>query len=235
MPLLDATGVRAGYGDTEIIHGVDMRVDAGEVVTIIGPNGSGKSTMMKAIVGIVQASSGEIRFDGRRIDGLGADRRIPLGLCYVPQTDNVLPTLTITENLEMGGFLRSDRLDGRIREMFELFPDLAEKRNAKAGSLSGGQRQMMAIARALMLEPRLLLLDEPTAGLSPLLMETVFGMVRDINATGVVILMVEHNAKKALAISHRGYVLALGEVRLENTGPELANDPHVGRLYLGSE
>ena len=235
MPLLDATGVRAGYGDTEIIHGVDMRVDAGEVVTIIGPNGSGKSTMMKAIVGIVQASSGEIRFDGRRIDGLGADRRIPLGLCYVPQTDNVFPTLTITENLEMGGFLRSDRLDGRIREMFELFPDLAEKRNAKAGSLSGGQRQMMAIARALMLEPRLLLLDEPTAGLSPLLMETVFGMVRDINATGIAILMVEHNAKKALAISHRGYVLALGEVRLENTGPELANDPHVGRLYLGSE
>ncbi len=235
MPLLDATGVRAGYGDTEIIHGVDMRVDAGEVVTIIGPNGSGKSTMMKAIVGIVQASSGEIRFDGRRIDGLGADRRIPLGLCYVPQTDNVFPTLTITENLEMGGFLRSDRLDGRIREMFKLFPDLAEKRNAKAGSLSGGQRQMMAIARALMLEPRLLLLDEPTAGLSPLLMETVFGMVRDINATGVAILMVEHNAKKALAISHRGYVLALGEVRLENTGPELANDPHVGRLYLGSE
>ena len=235
MPLLDATGVRAGYGDTEIIHGVDMRVDAGEVVTIIGPNGSGKSTMMKAIVGIVQASSGEIRFDGRRIDGLGADRRIPLGLCYVPQTDNVFPTLTITENLEMGGFLRSDRLDGRIREMFELFPDLAEKRNAKAGSLSGGQRQMMAIARALMLEPRLLLLDEPTAGLSPLLMETVFGMVRGINATGVAILMVEHNAKKALAISHRGYVLALGEVRLENTGPELANDPHVGRLYLGSE
>ncbi len=235
MPLLDATGVRAGYGDTEIIHGVDMRVDAGEVVTIIGPNGSGKSTMMKAIVGIVQASCGEIRFDGRRIDGLGADRRIPLGLCYVPQTDNVFPTLTITENLEMGGFLRSDRLDGRIREMFELFPDLAEKRNAKAGSLSGGQRQMMAIARALMLEPRLLLLDEPTAGLSPLLMETVFGMVRDINATGVAILMVEHNAKKALAISHRGYVLALGEVRLENTGPELANDPHVGRLYLGSE
>ena len=235
MPLLDATGVRAGYGDTEIIHGVDMRVDAGEVVTIIGPNGSGKSTMMKAIVGIVQASSGEIRFDGRRIDGLGADRRIPLGLCYVPQTDNVFPTLTITENLEMGGFLRSDRLDGRIREMFELFPDLAEKRNAKAGSLSGGQRQMMAVARALMLEPRLLLLDEPTAGLSPLLMETVFGMVRDINATGVAILMVEHNAKKALAISHRGYVLALGEVRLENTGPGLANDPHVGRLYLGSE
>ena len=153
MSLLEATGVRAGYGDTEIIHGVDMRVDAGEVVTIIGPNGSGKSTMMKAIVGIVQASSGEMRFDGRRIDGLGADRRIPLGLCYVPQTDNVFPTLTITENLEMGGFLRSDRLDGRIREMFELFPDLAEKRNARAGSLSGGQRQMMAVARALRVCP----------------------------------------------------------------------------------
>ena len=235
MPLLDATGVRAGYGDTEILHGVDMRVDAGEIVTIIGPNGSGKSTMMKSIVGIVQASAGEIWFDGRRIEALRADRRIPLGLCYVPQTENVFPTLTITENLEMGGFLRKDRLDGRIREMFELFPDLAEKRSAKAGSLSGGQRQMMAVARALMLEPKLLLLDEPTAGLSPLLTGTVFRMIQNINATGVAILMVEHNAKKALAISHRGYVLAVGEVRLENTGPELAGDPQVGRLYLGNE
>ena len=235
MPLLDTTGVRAGYGDTEILHGVDMRVEAGEIVTVIGPNGSGKSTMMKAVVGIVQASAGEILFDGRRVEGLRPDRRIPLGLCYVPQTDNVFPTLTITENLEMGGFLRNDRLDGRIREMFELFPDLAEKRDAKAGSLSGGQRQMMAVARALMLEPKLLLLDEPTAGLSPLLMETVFQTVRDINATGVAVLMVEHNAKKALAISHRGYVLAVGEVRMESTGPELANDPNVGRLYLGSD
>ena len=235
MPLLDATGVRAGYGDTEILHSVDMRVDADEIVTIIGPNGSGKSTMMKSVVGIVQASAGEMRFDGHRMDGLRADQRIPLGLCYVPQTDNVFPTLTITENLEMGGFLRNDNLDSRIGEMFELFPDLAEKRNAKAGSLSGGQRQMMAVARALMLEPKLLLLDEPTAGLSPLLMDTVFRMVQDINATGVAILMVEHNAKKALSISHRGYVLAVGEVRMENTGPELANDPQVGRLYLGSE
>ena len=235
MPLLEATGVRAGYGDTEIIHGIYMRVDAGEIVTIIGPNGSGKSTMMKAIVGIVLASSGEIRFDGHRIERLDPDRRIPLGMCYVPQTENVFPTLTITENLEMGGFLRNDKLDGRIREMFELFPDLAEKRNAKAGSLSGGQRQMMAVARALMLEPKLLLLDEPTAGLSPLLRETLFQMIQDINTTGVAILMVEHNAKKALSISHRGYVLAVGEVRLENTGPELANDPQVGRLYLGNE
>ena len=235
MPLLNATGVRAGYGDTEILHSVDMRVNAGEIVTIIGPNGSGKSTMMKSVVGIVQASAGEMRFDGHRMDGLRADQRIPLGLCYVPQTDNVFPTLTITENLEMGGFLRNDNLDSRIGEMFELFPDLAEKCNAKAGSLSGGQRQMMAVARALMLEPKLLLLDEPTAGLSPLLMDTVFRMVQDINATGVAILMVEHNAKKALSISHRGYVLAVGEVRMENTGPELANDPQVGRLYLGSE
>ncbi len=235
MPLLDVTGVRAGYGDTEILHGVDMRVEADEIVTIIGPNGSGKSTLMKSVVGVVEASAGEVRFDGRRIEHLRADRRIPLGLCYVPQTDNVFPALTITENLEMGGFLRNDRLDGRIREMFELFPDLAEKRSARAGSLSGGQRQMMAVARALMLEPKLLLLDEPTAGLSPLLMETVFQMIRDINATGVAILMVEHNARKALSISHRGYVLAMGEVRMESTGQDLANDPGVGRLYLGSE
>lgn len=235
MPLLDVAGVRAGYGDTEILHGVDMRVETGEIVTIIGPNGSGKSTLMKSVVGVVLPSDGEIRFDGQRIEGLPADRRIPLGLCYVPQTENVFPTLTITENLEMGGFLRNDRLDNRIREMFELFPDLAEKRQAKAGALSGGQRQMMAVARALMLEPQLLLLDEPTAGLSPMLRETVFKMIQDINVMGIAILMVEHNAKRALSISHRGYVLAVGEVRMESTGPELADDPNVGRLYLGNE
>ena len=217
----------------EILHGVDVTVERGEIVTVVGPNGCGKSTLMKAFAGMARVMAGDVLFDGERINGLRADQRVLRGLSYVPQTDNVFPSLTVTENLEMGGFLRSGDMQRRTDAMFALFPDLAEKRSARAGSLSGGQRQMMAIARALMLDPKLLLLDEPSAGLSPLLVETVLQKVRDINATGVAILMVEQNARKALSMSHRGYVLAMGEVQLENAGPELASDPQVGRLYLG--
>lgn len=233
MSLLEVEALRAGYGDTEILHGIDMALDAGEVVTIIGPNGSGKSTLMKSLVGIVGSSAGAIRLAGRRIDGLRPDRRIPLGICYVPQTENVFPSLTVLENLEMGAFLRRSGTRRRIAEVLDLFPELAEKRSAPAGSLSGGQRQMAAVARALMLEPRLLLLDEPSAGLSPALARRVFEMVAQINSTGVSILMVEHRAKQALAVSHRGYVLAVGRVRMQAPGPELAADEQVGRLYLG--
>ena len=231
--MLQVAGLRAGYGDTEIVHGVDLAVGSAEIVTIIGPNGSGKSTLMKALVGIVGASAGSIEFDGRRMDGLRPDLRIRLGICYVPQTENVFPSLTVHENLEMGGFLRTQGLRRRIAEMFELFPDLAQKRADPAGSLSGGQRQMMAVARALMLEPRLLLLDEPSAGLSPLLADTVFDTVSRINATGVAILMIEHRTRQALAISDRGYVLAMGKVRMQAGGPELAADAQVASLYLG--
>ena len=231
--MLQVAGLRAGYGDTEIVHGVDLAVESAEIVTIIGPNGSGKSTLMKALVGIVGTSAGSIDFDGRRIDGLRPDLRVRMGICYVPQTENVFPSLTVHENLEMGGFLRTRGLRRRIAEMFELFPDLAQKRADPAGSLSGGQRQMMAVARALMLEPRLLLLDEPSAGLSPLLADTVFDTVSKINATGVAILMIEHRTRQALAISDRGYVLAMGKVRMQAGGPELAADAQVGRLYLG--
>ena len=235
MALLEASGIHAGYGDAEILHGVGVAVNAGEIVTIIGPNGSGKSTLMKTIVGIVSATAGEVVFDGRRVEQLRADQRIPLGLCYVPQTENVFPSLTVAENLEMGGYLRRAGVGRRAEELLELFPDLAEKRRAKAGALSGGQRQMMAIARALMLDPQLLLLDEPSAGLSPLLVERMFETIKRINQLGVAILMVEQNARRALAASDRGYVLAVGEVRMEDAGPTLANDPQVGRLYLGRE
>ena len=235
MALLEASGIHAGYGDAEILHGVGVAVNAGEIVTIIGPNGSGKSTLMKTIVGIVPATAGEVVFDGRRVEQLRADQRIPLGLCYVPQTENVFPSLTVAENLEMGGYLRRAGVGRRAEELLELFPDLAEKRRAKAGALSGGQRQMMAIARALMLDPQLLLLDEPSAGLSPLLVERMFETIKRINQLGVAILMVEQNARRALAASDRGYVLAVGEVRMEDAGPTLANDPQVGRLYLGRE
>ena len=231
--LLQVERLRAGYGETEIVHGVDVTVGAGEIVSIIGPNGSGKSTLMKALVGIVPATAGRVRFEGRRIERLRADRRIPLGICYVPQVENVFPKLTVAENLEMGAYLRKGGVRRRMAELFELFPDLAEKSSVPAGSLSGGQRQMAAIARALMLEPRLLLLDEPSAGLSPMLSAAVFDKLRRINATGVAILMIEHRTKQALEISHRGYVLTTGRVRLEASGSELARDEQVGRLYLG--
>ncbi len=233
MPLLEACGVVAGYGETEILHGVSITVDEGEVVTIIGPNGCGKSTLMKAIVGLVRVRNGSVAFRGQEISSSPPETIVRTGLCYVPQTNNVFPSLSIRENLEMGAFVRRDEFRGRIDEMFEVFPDLAVQPGRKAGSLSGGQRQMLAIARALMLDPALLMLDEPSAGLSPAMMNTVFERVREINQTGVALLMVEQNARQALGMSHRGYVLVAGEKRLEDTGRDLLNNPEVASLYLG--
>ena len=223
----------AGYGETEILHGVSIAVDEGEVVTIIGPNGCGKSTLLKAIVGLVRVWNGNVTFRDREISGAPPETIVRAGLCYVPQTSNVFPSLSIRENLEMGAFVRRDRFQERIDEMFDVFPDLAVQPGRKAGSLSGGQRQMLAIARALMLDPSLLLLDEPSAGLSPAMMDTMFGLVRQINQTGVALLMVEQNARQALGMSHRGYVLVAGEKRLEDTGRDLLENPEVATLYLG--
>ena len=233
MPLLEACDVVAGYGETEILHGVSITVEEGEVVTIIGPNGCGKSTLMRAIVGLVRVRSGGVSFRGKDISGAPPEMIVRQGLCYVPQTSNVFPSLSIRENLEMGAFVRRDRFQGRIAEMFDVFPDLAVQPGRKAGSLSGGQRQMLAIARALMLDPSLLLLDEPSAGLSPAMMDTMFERVRQINQTGVALLMVEQNARLALGMSHRGYVLVAGEKRLEDTGRDLLDNPEVATLYLG--
>ena len=233
MALLEATKVVAGYGETQILHGVSITVAAGEVITIIGPNGCGKSTLLKAIVGLVSVRSGAIRFQGVDISSHGPERIVRGGLCYVPQSDNVFPSLTIRENLEMGAFIRRDAYEGRIEEMYELFPDLRRRPRQKAGSLSGGQRQMLAIARALMLDPVLLLLDEPSAGLAPSLVHMAFERIREINATGVSILLVEQNARESLRMSDRGYVLAGGTNQLEGTGPALLDNPDVGRLYLG--
>ena len=233
MVLLEATDVVAGYGQTEILHGVSIFVDQGEVVTIIGPNGCGKSTLMKAIVGMVRVRTGSVSFQGTDISGYPPERIVRTGLCYVPQTSNVFPSLTIRENLEMGAFLRKDDCRGRIGQMFDLFPDLAAHPGRKAGSLSGGQRQMLAIARALMLDPVMLLLDEPSAGLSPAMMQTVFDRIREINESGVALLLVEQNARDALGMSDRGYILVAGEKRLEDTGKDLLNNPEVASLYLG--
>ena len=233
MALLEASGVVAGYGETEILHGVSIAVNEGEIVTIIGPNGCGKSTLMKAVVGLVRVQEGSVTFRGADISAHPPERIVRTGLCYVPQSNNVFPSLNIRENLEMGAFVRNDDHRGRIEEMFELFPDLARRPGQKAGSLSGGQRQMLAIARALMLDPVLLLLDEPSAGLSPAMVDIVFERVRSINTAGVAMLLVEQNAREALLMSGRGYVLVGGENRLEDTGQALLSNPEVGRLYLG--
>ncbi len=233
MTLLTASDVVAGYGEAEILHGVSITVAEGEIVTIIGPNGCGKSTLMKAIVGLVDVRTGSVRFRGDDITGVPPEMIVRTGLCYVPQTSNVFPSLTIRENLEMGAFVRSDDFRGRIDEMFNLFPDLAVRPGRKAGSLSGGQRQMLAIGRALMLDPRLLILDEPSAGLSPAMTNMVFERIREINGSGVAVLLVEQNARQALQMSNRGYVLTAGENRLEDSGPDLLNNPEVATLYLG--
>lgn len=233
MALLEASGVVAGYGQTEILHGVSISVGEGEIVTVIGPNGCGKSTLMKSLVGLVQVRSGSITFRGDEVSGYPPERIVRSGLCYVPQTDNVFPSLTIRENLEMGAFVRGDDYSRRVEEMFQLFPDLASRPQRRAGSLSGGQRQMLAIARSLMLDPDLLLLDEPSAGLSPAMMNVVFERIREVNASGVALLLVEQNARQALQMSDRGYILVAGENRLEDSGKDLLNNPDVARLYLG--
>ena len=233
MALLDARGVVAGYGQTEILHGVSVRVEAGEIVTIIGPNGCGKSTLMKSIVGLVPAWEGSVSFAGDDITALAPERIVRTGLCYVPQTSNVFPSLSIRENLEMGAFVRRDEWSGRIDEMMRMFPDLAVRPQRRAGSLSGGQRQMLAIARALMLDPRVLLLDEPSAGLSPAMVGSVFARLQEINSGGVALLLVEQNARQALGMSDRGYVMVSGENRLEAPGPALLDNPEVAELYLG--
>lgn len=233
MALLKAEDLVAGYGDTDILHGVSVKVDAGEMVTIIGPNGCGKSTLMKAIVGLVRVRTGTVRFKGIDISTHGPERIVRNGLCYVPQTDNVFPSLTVRENLEMGAFLRSDDYQPRIEEIYALFPDLRRSPREKAASLSGGQRQMLAIARALMLDPVLLMLDEPSAGLSPALTSLVFERITRINAAGVAVVLVEQNAREALRLSDRGYVLVAGANRLEGSGPSLLDNPEIARLYLG--
>ena len=233
MSLLSLDDVRGGYGDVDILHGVSLEVAAGEIVVIVGPNGAGKSTALKAVFGLVQIRGGRVVFDGRDLTGQRPDQIVRAGISFVPQTENVFPTLTVEENLDMGAYLRDDDIGPQKAKVFELFPPLVEKRRQAAGTLSGGQRQMVAMGRALMLDPKLLLVDEPTAGLSPLFMDQIFEILRAINRTGVAILMVEQNAKQALAIADRGYVLATGQNRHAGTGRELLEDPAVAEMFLG--
>ena len=234
MALLEVRGVTAGYGDTEILRNVSIEVGEREIVSIIGPNGAGKSTLMKTIFGLLHPREGSIVFDGQDITHLQPYQIVERGMCYVPQVANVFTDLTVAENLEMGAFLAKNAdIGARMDKVFEYFPRLRERRNQRAGKMSGGERQMVAMGSALMLEPKLVLMDEPSAGLSPKMVNVIFDQIRKINETGPAILIVEQNAKLSLEMSHRGYVLASGENRFEGTGEELLNDPEVGRLYLG--
>jgi ABC-type branched-subunit amino acid transport system ATPase component len=233
VPALAAHGITSGYGEVPIIRDVSITVGHDEIVTIIGPNGAGKSTLLKAVFGLLPAWQGEVSLAGGDVTGMPPEQLVRHGLGYVPQTDNVFPSLSIRENLAMGGFTRANGVEERIDWVFELFPVLAERPRERAGRLSGGQRQTLALARALMLEPAVLLLDEPSASLSPRMVETVFASIVEINRRGTAVLMVEQNARQALAISHRGYVLASGQNRLQGLASDLLGSDEVRRLYLG--
>ena len=232
-PVLELDRVTGGYGGAEVIHDVTITLGRSEIVALIGPNGAGKSSAMNAVLGTLRIGRGQVRLQGEDVTGLPAERVVRRGVCYVPQTANVFPNLTVNENLEMGAYIRTDDFRPRMEEMYALFPPLAERRRDPAGSLSGGQRQMVAIAKALMVDPVVLLLDEPTAGLSPRFRGEIFAVVRDINAAGTPILMVEQNARQALGIADRGYVLVDGRNRLDGTGADLLADPEVGAMFLG--
>lgn len=234
-PLLEVQNVYAGYiKDLDILQGVNFKIYPGELVSIIGPNGAGKSTLAKTIFGLLAPHTGTIVFNGDSIAGLKSDQIVNRGLCYVPQIANVFRNLTVEENLEMGAFVRDVPLKPLKDEIFTRFPKLAQRRKQQAGTLSGGERQMLAMGKALMLKPSLLLLDEPSAALSPILVNDVFEQIKQINQTGTAIALVEQNAKKALEMSDRGYVLEAGRDRFTGRGIDLLNDPKVGELYLGA-
>ena len=233
MPPLKIDNLYSGYGDVDILQGVNLTVHPGELVVIIGPNGAGKSTVLKTLFGLAQVHQGSVYWGNTDITHLRSDQLVRQGICYVPQTQNVFPTLTVQENLEMGAFIRTDDFRPQLDKVFDLFPDLRQKRQQPAGSLSGGQRQMVAMGRALMVEPQLLLLDEPTAGLSPLYVEQIFQIMGDIHQLGVSLLLVEQNAKQALAMADRGYVLAMGTNRYEDTGHNLLHNPQIAEMFLG--
>lgn len=233
MSLLTAERVVSGYGDMEVLHGVDLTVSAGEIVTIIGPNGAGKSTLMKTIFGLLKPKAGRITFEDTDITGMSPDRVVRCGLAYVPQVENVFPSMTIRENLEMGAFILRGDLRERLHRIYELFPVLGARRKARVGKMSGGERQMVAMGRALMLDPKLLMLDEPSAALAPNLTASIFDRIVAINEAGLTILIVEQNAKDSLKLSDRGCVLAGGLKCFEDSGPALLANEDIGRLYLG--
>ena len=233
MSYFSGEKMTGGYGGPDIINSCTISVDKGEIVTILGPNGAGKSTAMRALLGMLNLRQGKITINEKDISNLSPQDRVKEGISFVPQTKNVFTTLTVEENLEMGAYLRDESFQDTLEEIFGLFPILKEKRNQLAGQLSGGQRQQVALGRALMIKPSVLMLDEPTAGVSPIVMDELFNHIIKVRETGVAILMVEQNARQALSIADRGYVLVTGENKFSGTGKELLNDPEVRRSFLG--
>jgi branched-chain amino acid transport system ATP-binding protein len=234
MAFLIGENMTGGYGKgADILHDCTIGVEKGEIAVVVGPNGAGKSTAMKAVFGMLNIHTGRVMMDGEDITLLSPQARVQKGMGFVPQTSNVFTTMSVEENLEMGAFIRDDEIQGTMEQVFELFPILKEKRKQPAGELSGGQRQQVAVGRALMTQPKVLMLDEPTAGVSPIVMDELFDRIIEIAKTGIAILMVEQNAKQALNIADKGYVLVQGKNRYTDTGAALMADPEVRKAFLG--
>ena len=232
MSLLLVDDVVSGYGRMEVLHGVSLEVEQGQIVALMGPNGSGKTTLLRTVFGIVNPTQGQVLFKGEVVSGHPPEKVARTGLCYVPQEANIFSSLTVQENLEMGAFTRQDDWQPRMEEIFDMFPELTDRRKSRAGELSGGMRQMLAIGRALMLNPTLLLLDEPSTGLAPFLVDQIFEKISELNKQGVTILLVEQNAQ-ALKCAEKAYILEGGENKAEGTAQELLADEEIGKLYLG--